>query len=51
MVDPHLQYWLATFGIVAGSFIMGWIYGYWIGRNSKILGELNLEPIYQLPET
>ncbi len=49
-MDPHLQMWLAIFGVCAGMCILGLIWGFILGRNSKVVGMINLEPIQRLPE-
>jgi len=48
-MDPAFSLWFALFVFSGSWFAVGFIYGYWQGRNSKIGGLMNLEPIVRLP--
>jgi len=49
-MEPHIQLWLVIFTVLTAMFALGFVWGYWVGRNAKIAGVWNLEPIVRLPE-
>ena len=49
-MDPETYLRLSAIGLFIVSFFCGLIWGYILGRNSKIAGVVNIEPIQRLPK-
>ena len=47
-MEPSITLWLVMFGFFVATWLGGMVWGYWLGRNSKVAGEINLEPIVRL---
>lgn len=49
-MGAQLVYWGIVFVLYLAIFTCGMVWGYLLGRNAKIGGIMNLEPIIRLPE-
>lgn len=48
-MDPETYLELLAASLFVASFFSGLIWGYIFGRNAKIAGVINIEPIQRLP--